>query len=189
MKFEFYQSMKQTFGDLQKQVSRALVEFLASGKDFEIVFDFIKHSKTYLQLRGIHRICRLYALRLTLNEWSSVSEDTAKEHLKYEFGIVQLANYDEAFREALVLKRKKALLGQKMTLVELNNLISNLQRTLLVPKSFANCTKEEMSKLLEKVREDFVVNRGWQEMELLPEELRDINEYFNLTTKGEQNEL
>jgi hypothetical protein len=49
-----------------------------------------------------------------------------------------------------------------------------------VPKSFALLTKEEGVELLNKVQEEFVINRGWHEMVLLPEEERAFNEYFKI---------
>jgi hypothetical protein len=95
-----------------------------------------------------------------------------------------LANYDEAFREALKIRREKELLGQKMLLKDFNFLVEKLQQTFEVPKSFTLLTKEEGMELLKKVQEEFVINRGWHEMVLTSDEERAFNEYFKII-KGE----
>lgn len=180
MKFTFNFSARSSFGTLQAGISKAICDFLAAEKDFEVSFDLIKESKTNKQLRGIYRLIRLFALRLTEKTGNFISEDTAKELFKYQFGIVRYANYDEAFKEAMKMRREKELLGQKMLLKDFNLLIERLRRTFEVPESLALLTKEEGMELLNKVQEEFVTNRGWHEMVLLPEEERAFNEYFKI---------
>lgn len=177
-RIDFDIDIKKTWGNDQAKVSKTLVEYLESGKSFYIEFKYAKQSKTYDQLKGIYRIVKLYALRLTEYQGKEISETNAKEILKYKFGITRLANYDEAFKEAMKIKREKELLGQKMTPKNLNFLIDKLQKNYEVPKSFADMTIEEATKLIKDIHEEFVVKFGWPEMELLPEELRKINEYF-----------
>lgn len=178
-KFNFHFSSPQSFGQLQLGVSQELIDRLASKKDFVVTFDKIKESKTYDQLKGIHRIASLYALRLSEYQGKSISEDVAKENLKYQFGITRLASYNEAFGEAMKIRRQKTALREVMTLGQFNELIDRLQETYMVPKSFADCTKEEMTKLIQDIYEEFVQKRGWREMELLPAELRAMNERFD----------
>lgn len=180
MKFTFNFSARSSFGTLQAGISKAICEFLAAEKDFEVSFDLIKESKTNKQLRGIHRIIRLFALRLSEKTGNIISEKTAKELFKYQFGITCLASYDEAFKEAMKIRREKELLGQKMFLKDFNFLVEQLQRTFEVPKSLALLTKEEGMELLKKVEEEFVINRGWGEMVLTSDEQRAFNDYFNV---------
>ena len=180
MKLTFLQSNKPNWAKLQVELSDAITKYLGCGKDFEISFDLIKESKTNKQLRGIYRLIRLFALRLIEKQGNFISDDTAKELFKYQFGITRLANYDEAFREALKIRREKELLGQKMLLKDFNFLVEQLQRSFEVPKSLALLTKEEGIRLLEEVQKEFVINRGWHEMVLLPDEERAFNEYFKI---------
>jgi len=183
MKIPFLQSNKPNWTKLQVELSDAIMKYLAGGKDFEVSFDLIKESKTNKQLRGIYRLIRLFALRLIEKQGNFISDKTAKELFKYQFGITRLANYDEAFREALKMRREKELLGQKMLLKDFNFLVEKLQQTFEVPKSFTLLTKEEGMELLKKVQEEFVINRSWHEMVLLPEEERAFNEYFKIKEK------
>ena len=180
MKLTFFQADKSNWTKLQVELSDAIRKYLAGGKDFEISFDLIKESKTNKQLRGIYRLIRLFALRLTERTGNPISEKTAKELFKYQFGITCLASYDEAFKEAMKMRREKELLGQKMLLKDFNFLVEKLQQTFEVPKSFALLTREEGMELLKKVEEEFVINRGWHEMVLLPDEERAFNEYFKI---------
>jgi len=178
-KIDFDIDIKSTWGKEQEKISKSLVEYLGSGKSFCVEFKHTNKSKTYQQLKGIYRIVRLYALRLTEYQGKEISEDNAKELLKYKFGILRLASYDEAFKEAMKIKREKELLGEKMTIKTLNFLIEKLQQNYQVPKSFADMTIDEATKLIKDIYEELVLKLGWSEMELLPEELRKINEYFN----------
>ena len=42
--------------------------------------------------------------------------------------------------------------------------------------SFSDC----QTRFLEEVQKEFVINRGWHEMVLLPDEERAFNEYFKI---------
>lgn len=177
-RIDFDIDIKKTWGNEQTRLSKTLVEYLASEKSFYVEFKYAKQSKTYDQLKGIYRIVKLYAIRLTEYQGKDISESNAKELLKYKFGITRLATYDEAFKEAIKIRREKELLGKKMTLKDFNLLVEKLQKTYEVPKSFADMTIEEATKLIKDIQDEWVIKLGWSEMELLPEELRKINEYF-----------
>lgn len=58
MKFFFFQSNNQSWGDLQAKVSETLVYHLGSKKDFSVSFE---NDKTPKQLRGYYRICGILA--------------------------------------------------------------------------------------------------------------------------------
>jgi len=70
-----------------------------------------------------------------------------------------------------------------MLLKDFNFLVEKLQQTFEVPKSFTLLTKEDGVELLNKVQEEFVINRGWHEMVLLPDEERAFNEYYKIKEK------
>ncbi len=180
MKIPFFFFATNSFGESQARISKAICDFLAEGKDFEVSFELIKESKTKKQLRGIYRLIRLLALRLSEKTGNSISEKTAKEVFKYDFDVTRLANHDEAFKEAMRIRREKELLGEKMFLKDFYFLVDKLQKTFYVPDSFAFLTKESAMELLNKVQAEYVVNRGWHEMILLPDEERAFNEYYKI---------
>ena len=178
-RIDFDKGEEKLWGDAQAKVSKLLKAFLASGKSFYIEFGFTRRSKTHKQLRGIYRIIKLYAARLSEAQGEEISDKTAKDGLKYEFNITRLANYEEAFAEALRIKREKKLAGEKMSYKDFNFLVNALQKTLEVPKSFADMSIEEATKLIKDIEQKWFVGFGWSEMQLLPEELRTLTEYFN----------
>jgi len=142
--------------------------------------DIKKADKTALQLRGIHRICKLYAARLSELQGEVVSAQTAKDSLKYLAGYTRLANYDEALQEAIKLRRIKELeTGKSMKYKEFKRVLDELQKYYEVPKSFKDATKEEISNILKFINEEFVENRKWAEMVLLPAEHRDLMERYS----------
>ena len=108
---EFNQSNKSTFGDKQVEVSEELTKRMASGKDFNAIFEDVEQSKTYLQLKGIHKLCDLYAKRLTETQGKVFNRDMAKISIKYRLGFLELANEQEAFKEAMKIRIEKKLLA------------------------------------------------------------------------------
>jgi hypothetical protein len=78
-----------------------------SEGSFEVEFREIKQSKTYLQLKGIHKLCEIYGVYMTEALGCKVNFENAKESLKYIIGYTRLANEGEALAEALKLKRNK----------------------------------------------------------------------------------
>lgn len=164
-----------TSGVNQAKVSKSLCEYLAAKKPFFVEFGYIKKSKTYQQLRYFYRIFELYALRLTEYQGEEISKERAKELFKYEFEVLRLCNYDEAFGEASRWRREQI---KSVTLHAFNQVVKRLQETYKVPKSLADLTREEAHNIIEQIQEKWVRKRGWQEMEVLPEDLRKLNEYY-----------
>jgi len=78
-----------------------------SEGNFEVEFREIKQSKTYLQLKGIHKLCEIYGVYMSETLGCKVNSENAKESLKYIIGYTRLANEGEALAEALKLKRNK----------------------------------------------------------------------------------
>lgn len=170
--------------DEHKQVCNAIyLDAVNTPLDSEYKFTketLKKADKTGLQLRGIHRICKLYALRLSDNGERFVDMESAKVKLKYETDFTRPANYGEALEEAVKIRKIKEIeKGVVMTDKWFENLIDNLQRYYKVPRSFASATKEDMMKILEFVKDEFVDSRGWLEMVLLPKEYRDLMERYS----------
>ena len=103
---------------------------------------------------------------------------SAKDSIKYKLGFVELANYDECFKEALKLRREREILGEKLTLKDFNFLVDKLQKNYYVPRSFASASKEEMIDLIDRF-EEFARGMSWHEIKLESEEKKALVECFN----------
>jgi len=149
----------------------------ASEGSFEVEFRDIKQSKTYLQLKGIHKLCEIYAGYMSEALGFKVSFENAKEDLKYKIDYTRLANEDEAFAEAQKIRREKELTGEKMKLKDFQNLVAGLKAHYQVPASFADASLEEMQILIEKVHE-LGRDRGWHKLILTNQDMQSlINSY------------
>ncbi|MCE2687902.1 MAG: hypothetical protein LW595_05090 [Rickettsiales bacterium] len=148
-----------------------------SEGSFEVEFREIKQSKTYLQLKGIHKLCEIYGVYMTETLGCKVNFENAKESLKYNIGYTRLANEGEALAEALKLKRDKELQGEKMKLSELQDLIASLKTCYRVPASFKDATLKEMQELIEKIHE-LGRDRGWHDLVLTNQEMQAMINYY-----------
>lgn len=178
MKIEFNQNNKSTFGNKQVEVSEELTKRMASGKDFNNIFEDAEQSKTSLQLRGIHQLCDLYAKRLTETQGKVFTRDMAKISIKYRLGFLELANEQEAFKEAMKIRMEKKALGVNMTIESFHYLVDKLQKTLLLPRSFKTATKDEMVKLITEF-EDFAIKMNWHEIRLESREKEEMVKYYS----------
>ena len=148
-----------------------------SEGSFEVEFREIKQSKTYLQLKGIHKLCEIYASYMSEALGFKVSFENAKEHLKYTIDYTRLANENEAVAETLRQKRLKDLEGEKMKKIQLNNMTEGFKINLKVPASFADASLEEMQILIEKIHE-LGRERGWHNLILTNQDMQSlINSY------------
>jgi hypothetical protein len=174
--------MKFTFIGKSGNFAELLTEIQKS--DCEVTVKTLA-SKSYEQVKAIHLLCSLLAKRLTETQGKRFDLETTKEVVKYRFDYVELASYTECFGEALKMRYQKELLGQKMTMVDFDHLLENLQKTFYVPKSFAHATKEEMINLIESI-EEWGVKMNWSEIRLESAEKKALLEYYdNLGKKGE----
>lgn len=149
----------------------------ASESSFEVEFRDIKQSKTYLQLKGIHKLCEIYASYMSEASGLKVSFENAKEDLKYKIGYTRVANEDEAFAEAQRIRREKELTGEKIKLKDFQNLVLGLKAHYQVPASFADASLEDMQILIEKIHE-LGRNRGWHNLILTNQDMQSlINSY------------
>ena len=148
-----------------------------SEGSFEVEFRDIKQSKTYLQLKGIHKLCEIYASYMSEALGFKVSFENAKESLKYNIGYTRLANEDEAFAEACRQQRQQELEVGKMKLKDFQNLVAVLKAYYQVPASFANASLEDMQILIEKIHE-LGRDRGWHKLILTSQDMQSlINSY------------
>ena len=145
--------------------------------NFEVEFRDIKQSKTYLQLKGIHKLCEIYGAYMSDALGRKVSFENAKEDLKYKIGYTRVANEDEAFAEAQRIRREKELTGEKMKLKDFQNLVLGLKAHYQVPASFADASLEDMQILIEKIHE-LGRERGWHNLILTNQDMQSlINSY------------
>jgi len=177
-KIYFSVNDKPNFGTYQAQVSNELIKYLQKGLNFTVKFSLDDEAKTYPQLKAIHKLCSLYANRLTETQGYKFSLEMAKESIKYRFNFLRLANDVEAFKEALKIRNEKEGLGKKMTFTEFNFLVRKLQETLMLPRSFASATKEEMIELITNF-EAMARDMGWHEIKIESKEMEELIKYYS----------
>lgn len=141
MKLTFLQSNKQNWGNLQKDVANALIQFLGCGKDFEIEFNEVVKSKSARSLRGYWRLCGLLVPYFQKTHGEIFDKEMVSDLVKLH------CNYS--------VKRKQVIL----------------------PRSLRTINQEQMNILIEKIYE-MCEAFGLKSYELLPDELRDQNNYF-----------
>jgi len=168
------ESDKMEFGD---KVYMHTKELMQKGKEFEVEFKPFVKSKSYDQLKGIHKLCEIYGNYMSEGLGVKISFDNAKESLKYAINYTRLANKDEAVAEALRYKREKKLLRINMTITEFNSLVEGLQEHFRVPASFKDATLEQMQVLIEKVHE-LGRERGWHNLILTNQEMQEMVNYY-----------
>jgi len=150
---------------------------MQKGKEFQVEFKPFVKSKSYDQLKGIHKLCEIYGNYMSESLGFKVSDENAKERLKYNINYTRLANADEALAEALRIRREKELEGKNMTIKEIKSLVEGLQQKYQVPASFADATLEEMQVLIEKVHE-LGRERGWHNLILTNQEMQEMVNYY-----------
>jgi len=168
------ESDKMEFGN---KVYMHTKELMHKGKEFEVEFKPFVKSKSYDQLKGIHKLCEIYGNYMSEGLGVKISDENAKESLKYAINYTRLANKDEAVAEALRNKREKKLLRINMTITEFNSLVEGLQEHFPVPASFKDATLEEMQGLIEKVHE-LGRERGWRNLILTNQEMQEMINYY-----------
>jgi hypothetical protein len=146
-------------------------------KRFIVEFKPFVKSKSYDQLKGIHKLCEIYGNYMSESLGFKVSNENAKERLKYNINYTRLANADEALAEALRIRREKELQNENMTIKEIKSLVEGLQKYFRVPASFADATLEEMQGLIEKVHE-LGRERGWHNLILTNQEMQEMVNYY-----------
>lgn len=159
------------------QVYLQCKDLIAGKKDFVVKFENFKVSKSYQQLKGIHKLCEIYSEYMKEALGQTIPFESAKESLKYAIDYTRLATYEEAFAETLRLKREKEVLGIKMPITEFNNIVKALQLNLKVPRSFTEATLEEMQELIEKVHE-LGRERKWHNLQLTSNKMQEMVNYY-----------
>jgi hypothetical protein len=150
---------------------------MQKGKEFQVEFKPFVKSKSYDQLKGIHKLCEIYGNYMSESLGLKVSFENAKESLKYAIDYTRLANKDEAVAETLKIKRDLKTKSKNMTINEFNSLVEGLQLEYLVPASFGDATLEEMQELIEKVHE-LGRERGWHKLILTNQEMQEMVNYY-----------
>jgi hypothetical protein len=162
------------FGD---KVYMHTKDLMQKDKEFQVEFKPFVKSKSYDQLKGIHKLCEIYGNYMSESLGVKISDENAKESLKYAIGYTRLANKDEAVAETLKIKRDLKTKSKNMTIKEFNSLVDGLQLKYLVPASFADATLEEMQGLIEKVHE-LGRERGWNNLILTNQEMQEMVNYY-----------
>jgi hypothetical protein len=152
-------------------------ELMQKGKEFQVEFKPFVKSKSYDQLKGIHKLCEIYGNYMSEGLGVKISFENAKENLKYAIDYTRLANKDEAIAETLKIKRNLKTKSKNMTIKEFNSLVEGLQLEYLVPASFGDATLEQMQVLIEKVHE-LGRERGWHNLILTNQEMQEMVNYY-----------
>jgi hypothetical protein len=150
---------------------------MQKGKEFQVEFKPFVKSKSYDQLKGIHKLCEIYGNYMSESLGTKISFENAKEQLKDDIGYTRLANKDEAVAETLKIKRDLKRKNKKMTIKEFNSLVEGLQKYFRVPVSFGDATFEEMQELIEKVHE-LGRERGWHNLILTNQEMQEMVNFY-----------
>lgn len=150
---------------------------IASKKDFIIKFENFKVTKSYQQLKGIHKLCQIYGDYLKEATGDKISFDNSKLALKYAVNYTRLANHDEAFSEVLRMKREKEILGIKLKIIEFNSLVKGLQLNWQVPKSFTEASLEEMQEVIQRVHQ-LGIDRNWHNLNLTNQDMQEMINYY-----------
>jgi len=152
-------------------------DLMQKSKEFEVEFKPFVKSKSYDQLKGIHKLCEIYGNYMSESLGFKVSNENAKERLKYNINYTRLANADDALAEALRIRREKELEGKNMTIKEIKSLVEGLQEHFRVPASFKDATLEEMQEIIEKVHE-LGRERGWHNLILTNQEMQEMVNFY-----------
>lgn len=179
-KIEFLTHYEDKWNDLESLAISTVRKFREVRKPFDITIKNRSRSKTMTQLGGIYRILELYRLRLVESSgFRNLTTDSAKYKMKKEFDIMRPMNDDEAFVETCKHRDELKLFGDDLTLTQFKAYVGGLKTSLMVPKSFADLTKEDAGRLLEGIHDKWVIGNGWSEMQLEPYEIDNINKYVN----------
>ena len=164
--------------DFADDIYLEIVSLAKQNKEFQVEIKPLENAKTYLQLKGIHKLCEIYQDYISQSLGEYVSFENAKESLKYKIDYTRLANDNEAMATALKIKREKSLESKKMTKQDFKNLKEGLKQNYRVPKSFAEASLEEMMLLIEKIHE-LGRDRGWHNLVLTSEDTKAMIKYYN----------
>lgn len=135
------------------------------------------NSKSWNQIKGVHRLCSLLAIRFAETYGNPFDLEDAKLNVKLQFGYLRPATHRECLKEALHIKAKKQALGEKVTIKQFDSLIADLLAAKTEPKSFADATKEEMVELIGKI-EELGVRMKWDEVKLESHEKKEMLEFY-----------
>lgn len=179
-KLNFNTQDKSNWGDLQAQVSDELLKCLASGNSFSVEFGELKESKSWQQIKAIHKLCQLLAPRLSEAYGTKFDMEDAKLAIKLKFGYLRAPTMNEAISEALFIKSKLEAFGEKINKKSWGELLSQTfnDKTPRKPKSFADATKEEMVEMIEKIHA-LADLMGWNECKITSQEMQSLIEYYN----------
>jgi len=97
---------QRTFAD---KIYLAVKDLIFDGKEIEVEIKPLVKSKTYDQLKGIHKLCEIYGNYMSEALGIKVNFENAKESLKYAIDYTRLATKDEATAEAFRYKREKEI--------------------------------------------------------------------------------
>ena len=179
MNLTFLQSNKSNWGDQQFQLSQTVVNYLGCGKDFEVEFREVKDTKSWRQIKGIHKLCQLLAVRFGEAYGSPFTTEDAKLNVKLHFDYLRPITTAEAINDALFVKEQLKAKGEKVDKKRWNEILEGIvsDSSNKKPKSFAKATKKEMMGLIEGVHK-LAESMGWHEVKLTNAEMQELVNNF-----------
>ena len=124
-----------------------------------------KKSKSWEQVKAIHKLCHLLIPRFSEAYGQKFDLESVKLALKLHLGYTRKATEGEILVEAINARDALKAMGISTSTTALDKMIKDLGRELIKPKSFAKATKEEMTELIRKI-EKMAADMDWQEVKL-----------------------
>lgn len=180
MIFDFRNKAEKEKDKLIGEVYYLAKEKAALGAVISIVDGEVKDKgdKTWMQLKGIHKLCSLLAIRLTEFNGLPYDLENAKDFVKWQFDFTTKASDEECLAECINEKAKRKSMGVEMKKEEFNKLFETFKAHLKTKKSFADATKEEMTSLIEKIHE-LAKKMDWKEIRLENEEIKAMLDFYD----------
>lgn len=176
--FNFYLNEQHNWTDQRALLNNLITDLIRKikfgdlHKDFRIIIEEIKEGKTLPQLRAVHKLCDLLTPHLEKLHDKSHDRDSVKEFIKYEIKYVRPANNYEV---AMMLKsvgigkdhpeRKEAEMFAKKR---------------MMPKSFAEASKEGMQEIIQKI-EEYARDNNFEGVFLTSAEKMQMLQYYRQT--------
>ena len=160
---------------LQAFIKTALID----GAELDVNVKELDKSKSWQQIKGIHKLCDLLIPRFTEAYGQKFDLEGVKLALKLHLDYTRPATEGEVLAEAINSKAALKAMGIPTSTTQFESMIESLKKELVKPKSFAKATKDEMMELITKVQ-DMAANMDWLEVVLTSNDMQSlINSYKN----------
>lgn len=152
---------------------------LSNGAELEVSIKNLDKSKSWQQIKGIHKLCDLLIPRFTEAYGQKFDLEGVKLAIKLHLDYTRPATEEEVLAAAINRKAELKAMGFGTNAKQFESMIRGLKDELVKPKSFRDATKSEMVELITKVQ-DMAANMDWLEVVLTSNDMQSlINSYKN----------